>query len=176
MSMLGTKQPTYSDGRTKQSFKDETDINQILKRAQKSGTISHLNKYEARYGDFSGFDFFEAQLKISQGAEMFAALPVELRREFNQSPAEFFDFVNDPSNKERLAKVLPALAEPGRQNLSASGVIPADALTAEEKAAAEQAALTAPSDTATPEKGSEEPTKADTATSDPGPGPSSPVT
>jgi len=117
MSQLGTKQPKYKDGRTKQSFRDETDINQILKRAQTSGTISHLNKYEARYGDFSGFDFFEAQLKISQGREIFDELPVELRREFNQSPAEFFDFVNKPENVDRVGKILPALAAPGRQNL-----------------------------------------------------------
>ena len=46
--MLGTKQPLYKDGRTKQSFRDETDINQIMKRAQVTGTISHLNKHEAR--------------------------------------------------------------------------------------------------------------------------------
>ena len=117
MSQLGTKQPTYKDGRTKQSFRDETDINQILKRAQKSGTISHLNKYEARYGDFSNFDFFEAQLKLAQGAEIFDALPVEIRSEFNQSSAEFFDYVNNPANKDRLHELLPALAAPGRQNL-----------------------------------------------------------
>jgi len=135
MSMLGTKTPTFKDGRTKQSFKDETDINQILKRAQKSGTISHLNKYEARYGDFSGFDFFEAQLKLSQGREIFDALPVEIRREFRQSSAEFFDYVNDPENKDRLAELLPALAAPGRQNLEVSTVTTAD----DEKAALEAA-------------------------------------
>ncbi len=135
--MFGTTQPTakdYKDGRTKQSFRDETDINQILKRAQKSGTISHLNKYEARYGDFSGFDFFEAQLKLAQGATMFADLPVEIRREFNQSPAQFFDYVNDPANKDDLKKLLPALAEPGRQNLNVK-TLDAD----EEKAAVEAA-------------------------------------
>jgi len=134
MSQNGTKQPKYTDGRTKQSFRDETDINQILKRAQKSGTVSHLNKYEARYGDFSGFDFFEAQIKIAAGATMFADLPVELRREFNQSPAEFFEYVNDPANKDRLAKLLPGLAEPGRQNINVQGNIPADTQAAQDAA------------------------------------------
>ncbi len=159
MSMHGTTQPSYKDGRTKQSFRDETDINQILKRAQKSGTISHLNKFEGRYADFSGFDFFEAQLQLSKGAEIFDELPVELRREFNQSPAEFFDYVNDPANSERLEELLPALAEPGRQNITASGIIPADTLKATEEAAAAEAALKQTPEPAEPEKGSEEPSK-----------------
>jgi len=147
--MLGTKHATFTDGRTKQSFRDETDINQILKRAQKSGTISHISKYEARYGDFTGFDFFAAQLKLSQGAEIFAELPVELRREFNQSPAEFFNYVNDPANEGRVAELLPALAEPGRQNINTSGVIPADTSRALE-AAAEPAAAIPPAEPETP--------------------------
>ena len=37
--------PEYKDGRTKQSFKDSTDINKILKKAQRTGSIAHLNKY-----------------------------------------------------------------------------------------------------------------------------------
>ncbi len=129
MSQLGTKQPTakdYKDGRTKQSFKDETDINKIMKRAQKSGTISHLAKYQPRYGDFANFDFFEAQLQLSKGREIFDALPPELRSEFQQEPGKFFDYVNDPANKDELAKKLPGLAEPGRQNLSTRGNTPAD--------------------------------------------------
>ncbi len=140
MSMNGTKQPTYKDGRTKQSFKDETDIEKILSRAQKSGTISHLTKYEARYGDFSGFDFFEANIKMAAGAEIFAALPSEIRNEFQNTPGKFFAYVNDPDNKDRLGELLPELAAPGRQNISTTPLVKADedtAALAAEKAAAE---------------------------------------
>ncbi len=132
MSMLGTKQPTaddYKDGRTKQSFKDETDINKILQRAQKTGTISHLNKFEGAYGDFSDFDFFESQIMLTKGREIFDALPSEIRNEFGQSQARFFAYVNDPANVDRLAQLLPALAAPGKQNISTSGNQPADAPT-----------------------------------------------
>jgi len=119
-------QPTYPDGRTKQSFQDETDINKILHRAQKAGTMSHLDKYEGTYGDFSDFDFLEANIQISKGGEIFDALPSELRSEFNQSPAQFFDYVNDPANIDDLRKRLPGLAMPGRQNLDLSGRSPPD--------------------------------------------------
>jgi len=114
-------QPIYEDGRTKQAFKDETDINKILHRAQKTGTLSHLQKFEGRYGDFAGFDFFEATLQLTKGREVFDALPSELRREFNQSPAQFFAYVNNPANKDDLLKKLPMLAMPGRQNIDMSG-------------------------------------------------------
>ncbi len=176
MSMLGTKDAVFNDGRTKQSFRDETDINQILKRAQKSGTISHMTKFQPRYGDFSNFDFLEAQVMLAKGGTIFDELPVELRREFNQSPAEFFDYVNDPANKERLAELLPALAEPGRQNVIVSGAEPADVLTKADEAAKEVAALKASPDKAKPEKGSKEPDKPDKGTKKPDPAPSSSVT
>lgn len=158
---MGTKQPTktdYKDGRTKQSFKDETDINKILQRAQKTGTLSHLAKYEARYGDFSNFDFFEAQLKLSEGRTMFAELPSEIRREFNQSPAEFFDYVNNPANAERLGQLLPGLAQPGRQNISTKGNIPAD-----EAARAEAADPAVPADPETPAEPETPPAAAEAA-------------
>ncbi len=119
MSMFGTKQPEkYTDGRTKQSFKDETDINKILKRAEKTGTISHLAKYEGTYGDFADFDYFENLQKLTRGREIFDELPAEIRNEFKNSPGKFFDYVNDPGNVDRLGKLLPALAEPGRQLMS----------------------------------------------------------
>lgn len=123
MSMLGTKNPIYNDGRTKQSFKDETDINKILKRAQKTGTISHLNKHEKRYGDFANFDFFDAQLQLAAGRTIFDELPSELRAEFNQNPADFFEYVNDPANVDRLGELLPALAAPGRQQLEIKPIV-----------------------------------------------------
>ncbi len=122
MSMLPTKQPQeYPDGMTKQSFKDETDINKLLHRAQKTGTISHLAKHEGTYGDFADYDFFGNQLQLTRGREIFDELPSEIRAEFQNSPAGFFKFVNDPANRDRLDKILPALAQPGRQNIDVSG-------------------------------------------------------
>ncbi len=114
-------QPTYKDGRTKQAFRDETDIVKMLSRAQKAGTMSHLEQYEQSYGDFADFDFFESVIMLTKGREVFDALPSELRSEFNQSPMQFFEYVNDPANAGELHKKLPGLAKPGRQNIDASG-------------------------------------------------------
>ena len=124
MKLSKVKQPSAKDyektGMTKQSFRDSTDINKILAKAQVTGTVSHIAKHGAEYGDFAEFDFLQAQINIARGREIFDALPSEIRSEFNQSPAEFFEFVNDPENQGKLEEVLPALAEPGRQNIDVS--------------------------------------------------------
>ncbi len=134
------KQPQeYKDGRTKQSFRDECDIQKIMARADRVGTISHLQKYEGTYSDFSDFDFHEQMGKLTRGREIFDELPAEIRQEFAQSPAKFFAYVNDPANVKDLLKKLPGLAAPGRQ-LAKTSPATADetaaALSKEENAAA----------------------------------------
>ncbi len=108
----------YTDGRTKQSYKDECDIQKIMARAEKAGTISHLTKFGGVYSDFSDFDFQEQTQMLTRGREIFDELPGELRQEFGQSPAKFFEYVNDPANVDELRKKLPGLAAPGRQMVS----------------------------------------------------------
>lgn len=123
-------EPLYTDGRTKQCHADECDINKIMARFEKTGTISHLAKYEPVYGDFSDYDFGEQTRQLTKGREIFDALPGEIRREFNQNPQAFFDFVNDPANKDDLLAKLPALAKPGTQLPAPANVNDADALAA----------------------------------------------
>lgn len=111
MSMLGTKQPTkYEDGRTKQSFKDLTDVNAIIDRHTRAGTLSHLEKFQGQYGDLADFDFVESQNQIAKANTMFERLPAKTRLQFNNDPQKFFEFVNDPENRDDLAKKLPELA------------------------------------------------------------------
>lgn len=116
MSMTELELPTYEDGRTKQSFKDATDINKLLEKAAKGGTLSHLAKHGATYGDFSDIDdLLTAHARLERGVEIFNELPAEIRKEFNQSPQEFYNYVNNPANTERLPELLPGLAKQGKQ-------------------------------------------------------------
>lgn len=113
MSFIKRPKIKYDDGRTKQAFKDSCDINKILKKHAKAGTLSHLTEYGGQYGDFSGFDFFEAQNTLARAREIFDALPSEVRKDFGNQPANFFEFANDPANVDRLDELLPQVAEPG---------------------------------------------------------------
>ncbi len=118
MSIIKQDEKVYKDGRTKQAFASQCDIQKIMQRAQKTGAISHLAKHEAHYGDYDEFDFLEAQTQLAKAGQIFDDLPSEVRREFNNQPGEFFAYANDPENVGRLGELLPALAEPGRMNLA----------------------------------------------------------
>lgn len=112
MSMFKIEPRVYDDGRTKQSFKDETDVNVIINKHARMGTLSHLEQWGGNYGDWSDFDFHEAQNQIARAQEMFDALPAGIKDEFNHDPEEFLDFVTDPENRDSLAEKLPELAAP----------------------------------------------------------------
>lgn len=116
MSIVKRPENDYSDGMTKQAFKDSTDINKLMARVAAGQTISHLVKHGAVYGDFSDIDdLMDAHAKLARGQAIFDELPGEVKREFNNSPAEFFKYVNDPANAENVAEALPRLAQPGNQ-------------------------------------------------------------
>ncbi len=118
MSMFGTTQPKeYTDGRTKQSFKDETDVNAIIQKHTRMGTLSHLEQWGGQYGDWSDFDFQTAQNQIANANSMFEQLPSAVRNQFANSPEKFLEYVNDPANKDDLAEKLPQLAAPGTKPL-----------------------------------------------------------
>lgn len=117
------------DKRTKQAFMAETDINRLLARAQKDGSLSHLEAHGAEYGEYSTFDFHESMNRLARGNEIFGRLPSELRNEFNNDPGAFFAFVNDEANKDKLPDLFPALARPGRYNLDVRPTSPPGATT-----------------------------------------------
>lgn len=115
MSMIPNKPKVYDDGRTKQAFKDQCDVNKLLQKAQRTGSLSHLQKWSGFYGEFAEYDYLDHQIKLARGAEIFNELPANVKKEFNNNPGAFFDFVNNPDNADRLNDLLPELAKPGRQ-------------------------------------------------------------
>lgn len=87
--------------RTKQSFKDECNINNIMAKYIRTGTIDFVNKHQAQFGDCRGLDNYQEALNtIQQATETFADMPAALRKRFNNNPGEFLEFVEDPSNRE----------------------------------------------------------------------------
>jgi len=90
----------YPYGKTKQSFADDADINNIMARYQSTGMIDYVKENAPHYGDVTGLEFQACMDKIIEASEMFDALPAQLRKRFNNEPAEFLDFVQDDKNRD----------------------------------------------------------------------------
>jgi phage internal scaffolding protein len=92
------------EGLTEQAHKQECDINYILKDYARTGFIKHANQNAGKYDDVTAVDFQEAMNTVANVKSMFEGLPSEIRKEFNQDPTNFLNYVQDPKNTETLAK------------------------------------------------------------------------
>lgn len=104
-----------TDRKAKQSFKDECDINNIMRRFQRTGVLTHVAKYSPMYGDFPAMDYRESMDRLIEADRMFSELPAKLRKRFHNSPQEFLEFVQDSENLDEMVKlglVKPAPAKP----------------------------------------------------------------
>jgi len=94
--------------RTKQSHKDECDINNIIKQFKVTGMFNHVRNNAAQgvYTDLPEPVEFQEALNIVMGAEnAFAMLPAKIRDEFGNDPQRFLAFTADPRNADRMAEL-----------------------------------------------------------------------
>ena len=86
---------TIGPSRAHQSFKDECDIGNIMKRFEKSGLIEHVNRHDGKYGDYtnSPVSFHDAMNQVVAAQEMFMTLPAKIRKEFGNDPGAFLEAV-----------------------------------------------------------------------------------
>lgn len=111
-----TRRPVRLDfkddlGKTRQEFKKETDINQILKKYQKTGLLTFVNRHQGSYGDFTGIDLRSSIETFEKASDMFMEMPSEMRKHFQNDPIEFLNFVNDKDNFEK-AKEMGLIVDP----------------------------------------------------------------
>lgn len=93
-------------GRTKQSFADESNINIIMKRYEKTGMLDHLNRFDGQYGDFiEAPDYHTAMNAIREAGELFMTIPAGVRAKFENDPAKFLAFVQDEKNHEEMVEM-----------------------------------------------------------------------
>ena len=100
---------------TKQSFKEECDINTLMAKYEKTGVIDHVNRATPQYGDFVGTPSYQESLNIVLDAqEAFAQLPAKLRDRFGNDPAQYLAFIDNPDNKDeaiKLGMIMPPPAD-----------------------------------------------------------------
>ena len=96
---------------TKQSFKEECDINNIVCKFAKTGLLEHVALSKPKFGDFLGVSDFQTALnQVIEVEESFDALPAKVRARFNNQPVEFLEFCADEKNHDEMLEL--GLIEP----------------------------------------------------------------
>lgn len=90
---------------TQQHFKDETDINNILRQFNITGLLPEA-PLSPRYGDFTGVvDYHTALNQVIAAEDEFMTLPADLRARFQNDPAQLIDFLNDENNRSEAVNL-----------------------------------------------------------------------
>lgn len=91
---------------TKQEFKDDCDVNVILKRILKTGEMPKFMSSSGTYGDFSEMPSYREAMDIVNSArDLFMELPAEVRLRFENDPQALMDYLADPKNDEEALRL-----------------------------------------------------------------------
>ena len=92
---------------TYQADKDDCDINNILDKYARFGTLPTVNNNPPVYADVSTTpsSFLEAQEIIRNAQDSFNGLSSDIRREFHDNPFEMIEFLNNPENHNKAIEL-----------------------------------------------------------------------
>lgn len=97
---------TVGDSATQQQFKDECDVNNILAKYKKTNMLTHINRHQGNFGDWSNVEDYQTSLnKIIRARDAFESLPSELRSKFLNDPKNLIEFINDDKNNDEAIKL-----------------------------------------------------------------------
>lgn len=93
------------DNLTQQQFKEDSDINEIVRRFGITGRLP--DNYEPpQSGDFTGItDFQSAMNAVTEAQANFLLVPAEIRARFNNDPQRFMAFIDDDRNRDEADKL-----------------------------------------------------------------------
>nr|UXQ88070.1 MAG: internal scaffolding protein [Microvirus sp.] len=89
---------TCGPGLTQQQFKDESDVNQIVKKFTETGEFP-LAKSQDQFGYAPSQTFTEAMFTVAAATEEFMLLPSAARAHFDNDPALYLDAAADPDQR-----------------------------------------------------------------------------
>jgi phage internal scaffolding protein len=103
---------TKGESLTEQQFAEESQILNKIRKYDSQGFFDSINRNPAQYNDFTQVrDLADAIDQIEQARDAFQTIPSDIRKKFNNSPSEFFDFASKESNYDELVKLGLATAQ-----------------------------------------------------------------
>lgn len=107
----------FEETRTRQEFKDESDINTIIKLFGIGENPIENGKWITDVDIVNATSDFQSAMNILvEASGKFNNLPAQLRSRFDNDPAIFVQFCSNPDNKEEMIKLglvdKPSVAKP----------------------------------------------------------------
>lgn len=97
--------PKGGESRVKQSDRDASDINVIVRKWRATG-VAPVGARTPRYGDFSsGIDYHAALNHLNGAQGDFDALPAAVRKHCGNDPGNFLDMVENPERRAELEEL-----------------------------------------------------------------------
>lgn len=91
---------------THQEFARECDINEIMRKYEKHGILTHVREVQEQFIDVAGLpeDYHSALNYVRDVEALFATLPASAREAFQNDPSVYLDALqsDDPDVKDRL--------------------------------------------------------------------------
>jgi len=88
--------------RVEQSHRDEVNINNIVKRHGIDLIAKTAALQQFTYDNNPNNDFQETMNMILKAKDSFDSVPSEIRKQFDNNPAKFMDFIHNGDNQQQL--------------------------------------------------------------------------
>ena len=101
------REPVYAPigefSMTQTQFKDECNINSIMKKYHQGFAITHLNKQVPEWGDFGGVTNMQDALDlVREGETEFMAMNSSVRAAANHDPVQFIEMMGSDEGQQEL--------------------------------------------------------------------------
>lgn len=96
--------PKSGDGLAQQSFKDQCDINNILKRHQAGDVLYHVKDTPPQYMEVEPMDYREALQLAKDVQDRFDSLPSNLRSKYENDPELFLADLQRQQTEEKTSQ------------------------------------------------------------------------
>lgn len=91
---------------TQQQFKDDCEVNIIMKRLLKTGQMPRFQTKTGVYADLTELpDYQQACQTVAKATQAFGELPSELRNKFKNNPELLIEFLDDKKNDDEAIKL-----------------------------------------------------------------------
>ena len=97
---------TVGESLTEQQYAEESKMLNKIKKYDSQGFFDSINRNAGQFNDFTQVrDLADAIEQIEEARDAFQTIPSDVRKRFNNSPSEFFEFASKESNYGELVKL-----------------------------------------------------------------------